>query len=163
MSTLKPGLYKATVRGVPDTIVMIDDEGMGHHQENIDTLHRKHEHSANFTDARPLIVLDLKDPALMIKAMRSVIEASTKAYTAAGFGDTANVLELINQIEAQLPKPPRIEEPGQWGVVLADDILDHWIHDRVSGDRQWVCLNTRRRAEWANLINPVQIHDGIES
>lgn len=144
---LSPGLYKATVRGVPDVTVLLNErnewrsivqvKGMiGHHHNDI-------------TDARPLIVLDTKDS-------NGTLYHQLVAYLRrGGWGITAD------QIEAQT-KPARIPEPGLWGVVEASS-MDYssrrtYLH---SLDGKWGSVKGFNR--WDRLLDPTLIRDGIES
>ena len=77
MSALSPGLYRATVKGTPDQIVMLTaDNDMTDPWVSLRLLKggdswRWHTHEA-VTDARPLIVLDLHDYAVanVVEALR---------------------------------------------------------------------------------------------
>lgn len=75
---------------------------------------------------------------------------------------------LADQIEAQT-KPPRIPEPGLWGVVeaghkhLDDGRRSQFVRVATTGRAQWV----EREAEadwctWDALVDPVLVRDGIE-
>ena len=100
------------------------------------------------TDIRPLVVLDLDGiaPEAIAKALRDK-DAGTN-----GTG-WARVAE---QIEAQA-KPPRIPEPGLWGVVTDN------------GDDVWVCTEPGRWTRiadgvewpWVDITDPVLIRDGV--
>lgn len=125
MSTnLDPGIYKATVRGVPDVIVFIDGAHYGRTAEYV-AEHREHL-PIDITDARRLIVLDVDDVPRLAYAVRCE-------------GLTA----IADQIEAQT-RPPRIGEPGLWGVVEASwaeaeamlTLLQHLDGSRIADPEQ---------------------------
>lgn len=78
------------------------------------------------------------------------------------------IRSLAYQIEEQ-SKPPRIPEPGLWGVVeaghkhLEDGRRSKFVRVATEGRFQWV----EREAEadwciWADLIDPVRVRPGIE-
>lgn len=99
------------------------------------------------TDVRPLIVLDLGgiDVAELLDDLRG----------------GAAALDVADQIEAQT-KPPRMAEPGLWGVVSAsvrgrgsegfDFIHSHgvWLGERGG------------QFTWDELIDPQPVRPGIE-
>ena len=74
---------------------------------------------------------------------------------------------IDNQVEARTPKPARIEEPGQWGVVeagLATYLPESGItYDFVKHDRSyWISKSFPQLAvPWDNLIDPVLIREGL--
>ena len=149
MSALLPGLYSATVRGVPDQIVMIGDWTSSGH-----VMHGEHVIASDITDARPLIVLDLAAPDRFATLLRSFDDMGDTVFTKAA-----------EQIEAQC-KPARIPEPGLWGVVSALIAVDRpivgdlneWVH-RIDG---WHCPIHGHRP-WDDLIDPTLIREGVES
>ena len=145
MSTLKPGIYKATVRGVPDKILMVDNTGMGH----ASTIYGVHVGN-HITDARPLIVLDLSDwhiPTALVDLR------SNKRFPTFLCG------LIADQIEAQT-KPPRIEEPMERGAVVMTGGKYQFPYTRYSfsegGPGNWIDENgiTKR---WDDLIDPVLV------
>jgi hypothetical protein len=89
VSALEPGLYRATVRGVEDVILMAHEDGTAMTLVPIDgrALHRGN----CITDARPLIVLDLE--GLDVQTLADVVRVSWP--------------ELADAIEAQT-KPARM-------------------------------------------------------
>ena len=104
-------------------------------------------------DVRPLVVLDLDDihPPSLIAMLRADADAR--------HGNIA-LHEVADQIEAQT-KPPRIPEPGLWGVVEATGATlprRRWIHHE---EGRWVC-DTGVWRYWDDLVDPVLIRDGIE-
>lgn len=72
---------------------------------------------------------------------------------------------VADQIEAQI-KPPRIPEPGLWGVVEADwkspGITGipraEWV--RVKGNR-WRSAISAVEVPWSELVNPELIRPGV--
>jgi hypothetical protein len=110
------------------------------------------------TDARPLIILDIEDTVDAAKGLRAVANAARHVCE-------WDVVDIIaDQIEAQT-RPPRIPEPGLWGVVEAgggfDDTRTHWIHIPARPDElHWASL-PGQVFEWNRLIDPVLIRDGI--
>ena len=110
------------------------------------------------TDVRPLVVLDTRGEPMAAKWLRKLAEADPH-------GDTIRARiakDIAAQIEAQV-KPPRIPEPGLWGVVEANGAKWlRWTSDpkqyqwtRVSGDGLAV--------KWDELINPTLIREGVQS
>ena len=170
MSTLKPGPYKATVRGVPDTTVLAA-EGVGDNERWVtaariggDFWHR----DSMVTGARPLIVLDPTAPHTAKMLVETLNVAQARIGNSAYDGDRqSEFIEhlqwLINAIEAQT-KPARIPEPGLWGVVSAliegdrpvVGDLNEWVK-RIDG---WHCPIHGHRP-WDDLIDPVLIRHGL--
>lgn len=76
---------------------------------------------------------------------------------------------IADQVEAQV-RPPRIPEPGLWGVVEAIDGGEHqpriprmYIRDAVADeDAHWTAIGHGVRIEWDDLIDPTLIRPGIE-
>jgi hypothetical protein len=99
---------------------------------------------------RPLVMLDAPQVDLNV---------------AAGLLRNAGFSELARQIEAQT-KPPRIPEPGLWGVVEATWSGNgetgipraEWV--RVKGNR-WASSISNIHAAWSDLIDPVEIRKGV--
>jgi len=155
MSELKPGLYKATVRGVADQIVMVDDTSLGHTTTPVNGC-RGHSFSSDITDARPLIVIVLENPTWATTILREISGAAE--------GPTWVLLRAIsNQIEAQT-KPARIPEPGPWGVVRASSTLTRdpsmWVRDH-HGVCPWVSVAGYVPQQWRNLIDPTLVREGV--
>jgi len=156
MTALEPGLYKATVRDVPDTIVFVDGAKLGRTADYIED-HREHRVRDQITDARPLIVLDINYPLDLVKALRTAAERG-EAWS------YLHVTKLANDIEAQT-KPARIPEPGQWGLVNATTagmvMPGTFLHDGTlwRGQRGSAGVSTK----WVDLIDPTLIRDGLPS
>ena len=154
MSPLEPGFYVATVEGVPDIPIMITDEG-GHGwtmRKVPDTPYGTYGHGlGDFTDARPLITLDLADGARR-EYVLEILRAARHAWTH----------DVADQIEAQT-KPARIPEPGLWGVVRAslpdDTTASSWVH--IRGHRWYT--EHHGCAAWDVLVYPTLERDGVES
>ena len=154
MSALEPGLYRATVRGVPDTIVMIRATGFGFTHDYIAGVGSFA--PDEITDARPLVVIE--EPK---NVQREYWPRFVMLLRDNGWHLTAD------QIEAQT-RPARIPEPGWDGKVLA-----HTFGNDTR--REFVRHGRRERAErfnwsdgtgygsnhWADLINPVLIREGL--
>jgi len=154
MSKLEPGLYRATVNSVADRIVLVDSTGWGYYTSVGDAKMLANK-CDRITDARPLIVLDLKDPTEIARALRISFHPAT--ITGALF------INIADQIEAQT-KPARIPEPGLWGVVKASAECErrprHWLHD----ERGWATLSdaySTRVTSFEHLIDPTLIHEGV--
>jgi len=107
------------------------------------------------TDARPLIVLDLKDPRQFAKFLRN-----------SSLGGRTSFTDAADQIEAQV-KPARIPEPGLWGVVEAYEFPDRrdprrtFIHTCSEPDWPWGADGDTNHWKWDNLIDPTLIHEGL--
>ena len=160
MIALAPGLWKATVRGVPDTIVLIqgDGDGDGLSLTTVDGWWC-HPHRT-ITDARPLITLDIDANSL------AILRHSLKRWmdwTSLITEQTAT-RGLLDQIEAQT-KPARIEEPGQWGLVNAMVFgrrsPETFLHDGTKWRGQKTASGVV--TNWDSLIDPTLVRRGVES
>lgn len=86
---LKPGIYMATVRGVPDQIIkVVEPETYGatctvHTPDGKCVCHE----AGKVTDARPLITLDMKEPDLVVTYLRRTFNT--------------RLIGIADQIEAQ--------------------------------------------------------------
>jgi hypothetical protein len=105
----------------------------------------------NVTDVRPLVVLDL-DWAESVPVLIAQLRG-------------AGYVHIADQIEAQT-KPPRIPEPGLWGVVEAavpESGGSRWpfVHDTDQGSSEWTCVNDGDHYDWDALIDPVLIREGV--
>ena len=115
-------------------------------------------------DVRPLVVLDLDEaprgagnnyPQWLLQAASSDQASSGRTNYRPGF-----LRWLADQVETQT-RPPRIPEPGLWGVVEATGATmprRRWIHHE---EDRWVC-DTGVWRYWDDLVDPVLIRDGIE-
>jgi hypothetical protein len=161
MRALEPGIYKATVRGVADQIVMLTDSNSTDTWITVNTQRGGQSSrwfsTVDITDVRPLIVLDLSDPAEVVKNLRDMTAWSSRP----------RLSEIADQIEAQT-KVPRIPEPTESGTRvmsrLAGSCREREEFLRItSSDSQrfsWVCLRTGDVYRWAALIDPNVIHQG---
>jgi len=162
VSALEPGLYRATVRGVADQIVMVTDAEDGWTMTEIA---RATGHAlSDITDARPLIVLDLVSSQVdyLRHALNRWIEWSSLT------DEKRTLAGLLGQIEAQT-RPTRIPEPGVWGVVEAG-IPSHTLRRKFvrldSPTRSvWVWIDadgsSSARFIWDSLIDPTLIREGL--
>ena len=85
-----------------------------------------------------------------------------------GCRDTLNFLQAVieNQIKARTTKPARIPEPGLWGVVEAavrggGQIRFTFIKATNDLSNQWVDIEDGSGFDWADLIDPVLIREGL--
>ena len=149
MSTLAPGLWVATVRGVPgESIVMVGDDGNSTFSLDGEGNVRR---CYVFTDARPLITLD------------------TNYVTATRVADIlrdAGYAGIADQITEQI-KPARIPEPGLWGVVEASYSESQRCHYALGTDGLWHSLRPPFTGivvvPWDLLIDPVLVRSGVQS
>ena len=150
MSALSPGLYRATVRGVPNVIVLIDENGYGHHATIIGD--SRHSDPSRITDVRPLIVLDLED--------HGRVNASNLAQVLREDGYP----RLADQLEAQT-KPARIPEPMGRGAVVTDGSEFHFPWTRFSGSKDqnegnWINEDGLVQ-QWSKISDPTLISEGV--
>jgi hypothetical protein len=159
MSTYEPGTVAvATVRGVPNVRVLRS----GGDRESFwiaptRTCGDRYHADSEVTDIRPLVVLDLD--AGEVAGLMGVL-----SWSADGMVQVHPALcrKVADQIEQQT-KPPRIPEPGLWGVVEAG-VREH--DQRL----RWVRLGDNYRPDdrdeydrlWCDLIDPTLVRPGIE-
>lgn len=166
----------ATVRGVKGVrVVRVDRGGLNEWSASFhwltpepvqETEYHRDEH---VTDIRPLVVLDLNDapwvgPGTIPNLLREF--ARTDHYGGLAPRRVGATNWLADQIEAQT-KPPRIPEPGPWGVVEAavdgTKVRRRFVrHDTSSDYGPWHSKDARW-ARWDDLIDPVLIREGVES
>lgn len=168
MSDWKPGtVAKATVRGVPDVtvfrVVQIHPDHVYLWAVAAKIAETTHFRDEDITDVRPLVVLDLDESQGKdwlpgwLRSNISKVEQGCVSPSPIG----KDMAWLADQIEAQT-KPPRIPEPGPWGVVEAGT-------SKVPMVRRWVRYGTGWRdafgghEEWDNLLEPVLVREGIDS
>jgi hypothetical protein len=152
MTEYKPGtVAKATVRGVPDVTAFAFVAGAWVSAEDVgDT--RVHGPS-KVTDVRPLVVLDL-DGLVRPDTLVNWFRHNSLC------GSIAVAESVANQIEAQI-KPPRIPEPGLWGVVEAPTQRGGYVWQWVHHPKD-VWLNAEGDScPWAKLVDPVLVRDGV--
>lgn len=149
--TLEPGrVYRVTVRGETNVLVIARSDGTVTTSE---PLGGYWSHGADeITDARPLITLDLRDPADAVREIRAVADAARHICE-------WEVVDIIaDQIEAQT-KPPRIPEPDQIGaLVKASQVGECDGSDRVwvrfsYGTDCWIDSLSHIRS-WSDLADP---------
>ena len=151
----------ATVRGVPGVRVFrtassTDDSfSVWRHAE---VKGRWLTHPGEVADVRPLVVLDLKAanphgvPSIVLENLLSTLRNS----------EYLGCEGVADQIEAQT-KPPRIPEPGKYGVVKARTAsLNRLVQDWVSEGKLWRGLDTGTAVDWADLLDPVLVREGVD-
>lgn len=157
MTDYKPGtVAKATVRGQEDVLVMRDDADNWLSGE---CFRGGHVHGdLVVTDVRPLVLLDLEKAGSHLHPNEMARGGVVTMLLDTGSRVARNIAD---QIEAQT-KPPRIPEPGLWGVVEAwtDGIpIRRWVHHE---EDRWVC-DTGERRNWEALSDPTLVREGVES
>ncbi len=153
MNAYEPGTVAvATVRGVEGVRVM---RAMRIKTENItvfgwrsaEAVRNNVLHSDNrVIDVRPLIVLDLDDPAQTVAVLRY--------WQQSGHGKLADLADAI-EAQATPPVPPTPEPTGRGayvtdaqGVEFRRDCNGDWAAD-------WIYQSAR---PWADLAQPVTVH-----
>lgn len=156
----------ATVRGVKGVRVFrtlsvdLDHNSVWRHEE-VEGSHWSR--PTQVSDIRPLVVLDL--PGITGAEVASHLRQKGRP----GYC----VCDMIaDQIEAQT-KPPRIPEPGRWGVVEASregKTLGQKFLRKHSGSENggydWVSFTFGARGEsfrWDDLINPTLVREGVDA
>lgn len=116
----------------------------------------------NVTDVRPLVVLDDRNEYRRVADMLRETAENFFVPDAA-----ALALKVADQIEAQT-KPPRIPEPGLWGVVTAghkhldDGRRSQFVRVATTGRVQWVeCEAEADWCTWDALVDPVLVREGV--
>jgi len=162
VSALEPGLYSAIIREEREEVVFVDD---GHMGTTFVAVRGQFRHLASdITDARPLIVLDLGDPALGITIAALRIATKDRGLEL----HTLALQNITDQIEAQT-KPARIPEPGLWGVVEAALIGTSgaqrftFINGSPTTAYGWLCNDSGQGHRWDRLIDPTLIREGVAS
>jgi hypothetical protein len=115
--------------------------------------------SDRVTDVRPLAVLDLHDLTGILD------DLNWAANTTQHVTRDARLRALHSQIEAQT-KPTRIPEPGLWGIVkatLKNDRHGDAAHEFVNVGAEWLSTWGGKVGQWAELIDPVLVREGVES
>lgn len=153
---LEPGIYRATVRDVPDQTVIRVSEMIGKWWISAASIEggRWHDDS-QVTDARPLTLIDIGDNSpLVVRALTFAAKDPTN-------GDARVIFRnLADQIEAQ-HAPPRIPEPGLWGVVEANLAHSGERFPFIHYEHGWGA-RASHICHWSELKDPVLIRDGIE-
>ena len=109
---------------------------------------------------RSLVVIDPED--------REQVGDLVNAYRGQPKWYSATARESVDCMQAALrefatPTPPRIDEPGTWGVVEASCIHTanrfQWVHDP---DGYWHQIGGPNAPDdWDSLVDPVLIREGI--
>jgi hypothetical protein len=157
VNALTPGLYRATVRGFADVIMVVDQNGMCHHDNLLsdDGVSTTHSNNSYVTDARLLIVLDLDDSDVRYLAsyLRNTVENHPNTLGNVG---RAVFTAAADQIEAQT-KSPKPEEPqGIGATVLASQVGEcdgserTWVRFRLSRTECWIDSLAHIR-DWSDL------------
>jgi hypothetical protein len=143
----EPGtVAKATVLGVEGVRVARYDAGWVR-LDDPDIFYSDKDCDDMVTDVCPLVVLDFTpSPAHLPQLLRLLRDNFWP--------------DLAGQIEAQT-KPPRIPEPGLWGVVEAATNFPtrRWVHHE---EERWIS-DTGAILRWEDLRDPVLIREGVES
>ncbi len=153
----------ATVRGVEGVCVMRSRGTMGAAWMSDRSIRGTTLHfDSDVTDIRPLVVLDLG-----VGGAKELADYLSGVDMHLSVGDRA---AIARQIRRQV-KPPRIPEPGLWGVVEAG-------HKHLDGERaEFVRIPPSNGAkpkarwfdsswesdfsEWDDLIDPVLVREGV--
>jgi hypothetical protein len=170
MTRHEPGtVARATVRGVKNVLVFRRGSTPGGPADW--AYSPDPEHGLNYTcdsdvfdvvrDIRPLVVLDPKDyeqSSALAKALVEAMHAAGDKHSAANGVHPATVAVAI----AALTKPPRIPEPGLWGVVEAGTREDPNKRKAFVNypDEGW-CADAVSAYSWRNLVDPVLIREGL--
>jgi hypothetical protein len=159
MSTYEPGqVAVATVRGVPKVRVIRDGHKDAWLSGAIIDGFQWHLERTQVTDIRPLVVLDLDEH---LSAGGFDWPAIVGVLRAPGDSGRYTREAIADQIEQQT-KPPRIPEPGLWGVVEASVGPDGRYKFVRFNDSSWMCTADSSTYPWAGLIDPVLVRPGIE-
>jgi hypothetical protein len=162
MSTYEPGqVAVATVRGVPNVRVFhYEYDGVrgwcSDEQVEGETDHAEYV----VTDIRPLVVLDFGTRTDLTSLVRLLRDDNNSPL------DRATSRSIADQIEQQT-KPPRIPEPGLWGVVEAPDGAQYVRIDTAPENHSWQLLGEpsavdERYVRWSDIADPKPIRPGIE-
>jgi len=161
MSPYEPGTVAvATVRGVEGVRIFLADPRSADEWTSAGLVDGTLWHKdKDVTDVRPLVVLDPDDVAADgFSTVASLVTNLRRPPSGANFS------WLADQIEAQT-KPPRIPEPGLWGVVEAtfrDGRSRHgWAVRRLTdGDADWQD-GAGDYHQWDDLIDPILVREGV--
>lgn len=153
MSEYAPGTVAvATVRGVEGVRVMrVDESSPAPWRSSVAVEYCCGHSDSEVTDVRPLVVLDLAESPFGT-ATRHVLRSSDTPVKDSLIGQW-----IADQIEAQT-KPPRIPEPGLWGVVEAtakSGVRKEWVRTAHGWSSGYFVH------PWGTLIDPVLIRPGL--
>ena len=170
MSAFEPGqVAVATVRGVPNVRVMRTDGTFGADISWISaeiTRGARLHGDENVTDVRQLVVLDL-DPSPVANEFgverteaQSLVDMLRETADEFFVPDAAKLARKVaDQIEAQT-KPPRIPEPGLWGVVKDRDHR-YYVRESRNGSG-WNRIGSDCNVTWYHIVDPVLVREGVE-
>ena len=144
MSALEPGLYRATVRGVADQIVMMHRNSACTAEDVADWIQHN---IADITDARPLIVLDLENPAAVIRSLRKATENDW---------DLPYLDQVAASIEAQTKSPKPVEPKDLGAVVTASQVGECY-----GSDRAWVRFSHCSTDCWIDSLQHIRSWDDL--
>jgi len=149
MSTYEPGTVAvATVRGVPNVRIWRTpfSNWVSERRVGDDTAHVDH----RVTDVRPLVVLDPDDMDTLDRLVTLFHESWSGCEGSRGIG-LAGALR-------NLEKPPRIPEPGLWGVV-SDSSGNFWVCNEPG---RFTRTHDGVNWPWVDIDSPILVRDGIE-
>lgn len=116
--------------------------------------------------ARPLVVLDPED----FQQLRQVVQGMEVHRPGEVIDSTVRKLQAALR-ELANPTPPRIDEPGVWGVVEAacvhQDERIKWVRHEDGNwwpAEEYVRATTSRRRmpdDWDSLIDPELVREGV--
>ena len=156
MSTFEPGTVAvATVRGMPNVRVF-RSEGFWRTATEAGGNVTHWDYNGGATDVRPLVVLDPDDTETLDRLVTLFQESWSGCEGSRGIG-LAGALR-------NLTKPPRIPEPGLWGVVEAsfNGYRAKFVRMVTGPSAQQWADDESRWADWSDLIDPTLVRDGIE-
>ncbi len=134
-----PGkLYKATVEDIPGQIVFTDGKNDGARWWDLHVICHSDLRVTDVTGPLTVLDLDLSDWSVTIS-------------------------DVVNALRQH--KPPRIDEPGLWGVVESSATVTErqsmWVKRFDTGCQDWFNDNGVA-VDWADLVNPILIRPGIK-
>lgn len=120
--------------------------------------------SADVTDVRPLVVLDLPQPGELGITPYGTVMCLRQAAKAIG---AKHLDDIADQIEAQT-RPPKPDEPTGLGAVVKDRNDDRWVragNDWTPGKDPWRGVDGEHIGWWSKYadIDVVEIlSDGVQ-
>ena len=154
MSTYEPGTVAvATVRDVKGVRIFLADPRSADEWTSAGLVDGTLWHKdKDVTDVRPLVVLDPDDVAADgFSTVASLVTNLRRPPSGANFS------WLADQIEAQT-KPPRIPEPGLWGVV-SDSSGNFWVCNEPG---RFTRTHDGVNWPWVDIDSPTLVRPGIE-
>ena len=164
MSTFEPGTVAvATVRGVPNVRVFrrhspetgVRDWAYNPEPERGLPYSCDSDAADVVTDVRPLVVLDHSHIGDALNGLFSALHGFEWAIE----DEHHAIKELADEVERQT-KPPRIPEPGLWGVV--QDGFRILVRHSATAKRPWLDATNSNWVAWDEIDNPTPVRDGIE-